>query len=752
MSPRAIVVFASFVLMLWSHRADAQRLWPAEVPPRPLAAREVKFPPYEIRTLPNGLQVVAVVHHEQPVVSIRLIVRAGSALDPRDKLGLAHLAASLLDQGTASQSAQQISDSIDFIGGAMGAGAGPDLTFVNLVVMKDSFDVGLRMLSDVARRPAFAQEEIERQRQQTVSSLSVSFEDPEFVANAVFNRLVYGFHPYAMPDSGTPETLAAITRNDLVAYHRQQFVPNNAILAIVGDVTADEAFAGVTKILGDWERRDVPPRTFTPPPDPTRRIVVVNKRDAVQTEVRVGHLGIRRNHEDYMPLNLAIRILGGEGANRLHQVLRTDRGLTYGAQADMDTFKDSGDFEAQTNTRNEATGEVVRLVLDQFYRLTRDRVGSRELSDAKAYLSGSFPLTIEVPDAIATQVLNVLFFGLPVEELQSFRDRVNAITVADIERVARAYLKPDRVAIVLVGRASVIAPQLKSLNLVPFETIEIENLDLTAADLKRAGRAGAAGGAGTWRPALAGPADPAGRAARSTEGLAYQRSQGVQTPVPAPTEGLTTRALLEKVIMAKGGLETLRGIKSIRAVTMAPMVKAEITTYLEYPNKMRVESKLPTGSRIEVFDGKRGWVREGTQIHDVPAEAIRSLELTFKRDTIAMLLAAVENRLTARRLPDVKDASGDVHHALEFASADLDPVVLYVEPKTYLIAKQVYIALAPGKPLVEEIFSDYKPVSGIMIAFTARVRTGGQQVYERRVSQIEINPAINAQLFARPGT
>ena len=140
----------------------------------------------------------------------------------------------------------------------MGAGAGTDLTFVNVVVMKDSFETGMRMLSDMARHPAFAPEEIERQRQQTLSSLQVSFEDPEFVADAVFDRLVYGFHPYGMPQSGTPETLAAITRDDLVAYHQRNFVPNNAILAIVGDVTAEEAFDGVRKVFGDWQRRDVP--------------------------------------------------------------------------------------------------------------------------------------------------------------------------------------------------------------------------------------------------------------------------------------------------------------------------------------------------------------------------------------------------------------------------------------------------------------------------------------------------------------
>src|SRR5262245_52136257 len=198
--------------------------WPSEGPPRPLAAREVKFPPYEVRTLENGLQVVAVLHHEQPVVSMRMIVRAGAASDPRDKLGVAMLAASLLDQGTTTKSAREVNEAIDFIGGAMGAGAGTDLTFANLVVMKDSFETGLRMLSDTVRHPAFARDEIERQRQQALSALQVSLENPDVVATAVFERLVYGFHPYGMPQNGTPQTLASIARDDLLAFHEKNFV------------------------------------------------------------------------------------------------------------------------------------------------------------------------------------------------------------------------------------------------------------------------------------------------------------------------------------------------------------------------------------------------------------------------------------------------------------------------------------------------------------------------------------------------
>ena len=273
----------------------------------------------------------------------------------------------------------------------MGTGAATDLTYLNMVVMKDSFDAGMRMLSDMARRPAFAPAEIDRQRQQVLSGLKVSLEDPDYVADAVFDRLVYGFHPYGMPHTGTPESVNGITRDDLVAFHRKYFAPNNAILAVVGDVTAEEAFDTVRKVFGDWERKEIPVEKFIEPPAPTRRLIVVNKPDAVQTEVRVGHVGIARKHPDYMAINLAIRILGGEGSNRLHNVLRTQRGLTYGAQADMDTLKESGDFLARTNTRSAATAEVVRVIFDEFWRLQRDPVGERELADAKAYHDRQLP-------------------------------------------------------------------------------------------------------------------------------------------------------------------------------------------------------------------------------------------------------------------------------------------------------------------------------------------------------------------------
>jgi zinc protease len=488
-----VVVLAATVTGLCVSVASAQNSWPSERPPRPLPAREVRFPPYEIRTLPNGMRVVAVLHHEQPAVTMRLLVGAGAAADPSGKGGTAGLVASLLDQGTTTRTSQQIADQIDTVGGALGTGSGADLTFVNTVVMKDSFGVAMDLLGDVIRNPVFAPDEIDRQKQQALSSLQVSAEDPDYVASVVYSRLVYGFHPYGQPGSGTQASLDRISRDDLQAFHRRYFVPNNMILGIVGDVTSEEAFAAAERVFGGWARADVPLHAVTDPPPSTRRIVVVDKPDAVQTEIRVGQLAIPRRHPDYMAFDVAVKILGGEGANRLHRVLRSERGLTYGAEADTNAMKEAGDYMAETDTRTDTTGEALRLTIDEFGKLPRQRVFERELSDAQAYLAGSFPLTIETPNEIATQVLNAVFYDLPMADIPNYRERVQAVTPDDILRVAQRYIRPDRLSIVLVGNARAFVPQLRSVGFTDFEVIPIEQLDLSAASLRRG--AGAAAGA-----------------------------------------------------------------------------------------------------------------------------------------------------------------------------------------------------------------------------------------------------------------
>ena len=503
-------------------------------------------------------------------------------------------------------------------------------------------------------------------------------------------------------------------------------------------------------------RRDLSAEKFIQPPDPTRRVVVVNKPDSVQTEVRVGHLGIPRTHPDYMAVNLAIRILGGEGSNRLHQVLRTERGLTYGAQANMDTLKDAGDFEAETNTRSEATGEVLKLIVDEFWRIQRERVSERELADAKAYLTGSFPLTIETPESIAMQVVNVLFYGLPLEHLQNFRDRVNAVTVDDIQRVARALLRPDRLSIVLVGNASAFASQLRGVGFDTFETVELGDLDLMAANFKRAkaraqadgaGKAGWAGGAGTV-------VAQAFRAALNY----HQAPLGSRPSVePSADERAKAEALLDKAIAAKGGLDKLRALKTIvvtqTLTSQTPQgdATAETANYIQYPDRFRIVTETPNGTMVQASDGKQVWMTDARGLHDAPEPLVREFRAALRRDPIALLLAAKAGKLTARLLPETTDKEGQGVVPIELSATDLNPIVLEVDRTTSLIRKQSYRADAPGRPLVEESFSDYRPVDGIQIAFSAS-RKSGPLAVDRRVTDVKINTAVDPALFSRPSS
>ena len=462
--------------------AQARVEWPRENPPRPLPPRAVTFPHYEIRKLANGMQVVLVSQNEQPAISVRMVIRAGAAQDPKGKNGLAMLTATLLDQGAGTKNAEQIAETIDFIGGVLQTGAGTDMSYVNAIVMKDGYDIALDLMADVVQRPTFAPEEIERQRQQAMSALKVAADDPDSVADRVIDRLIYGFHPYGMPGAGTPQSLAGITRADFVDFHKKYFVPNNTLIAVVGDITADDAMKGLEKYFGSWKPADVPALNVTDPPDATRRVIVVDKKDAVQTEIRVGQIAIPRKHNDYEAIDQAVKILGGEGANRLQQVLRSQKQLTYGASADLDTYKWAGAVIAETDTQTSNTAEALRVVVDEFTRLQRERVNEGELEGAQDYMIGHFPLTIEVPDAIATQVLNQLFYDLPVDELPKFRERILKVTPDEILRVARWFIRPSQLSIVLVGDADKFVNDLKGVGFGTYERVPIERLDLMSAD------------------------------------------------------------------------------------------------------------------------------------------------------------------------------------------------------------------------------------------------------------------------------
>ncbi len=722
-----------------SRPALAQSDWPSERPPRPLAAREVSFPPYQVKTLANGLQVIAVSHHEQPAVSLRLIVRAGGAQDTAARPGVAYVAAALLDQGTTTKSAEQIANAIDSIGGAIGAGATSDLTSITAAVMKGSLGTALDLVSDLVRNPAFAPEEIERQRQQILSGLKVSYDDPDYLAGVVFDRLVYGFHPYGKPDSGTPESIAAVTREDLLAYHTRWFGPNNAILAIVGDISPEEAFAGAERAFGGWRRVELPQARTEDAPAPTRRVVIIDRPGAVQTEIRVGNIGLARRHKDYLALDIASKILGGEGGNRLYRVLRSERSLTYGASADLHALKDTGNIVADTDTRSEKTGETLRLMVDEIAKLQRQRVQARELSDAQEYLTGSFPLTIETPGAIALQVLNAVFYGLDLNDLQTYRERVNSITVDDIQRVAQQYLHPDRLAIVLVGDASAIAPQLAGVGFDQVERIAVSDLDLSSPNLRRKG---------------ASPAGPIKPIAWQTQGPPRK------APVAAISDATSDAAeIIARAVAAKGGLQRLRSIRTLR-VLATTTVHAEgtpttfaSTTLVRYPGGFRSEAELPGGRLVQVFNAGTAWFQDAGGVHDAPPGMADQMRGAVQRDSVLLLLALADGSVKARRVAaagEASRASGAIP-TLEVSLPGTPPLTLMFDPVTTLITRVRY-RVAGGETAVsaEETYSDYRDVLGLKVAFATDVRRDDAPALRRVLRSYELNVPLDPTLFVKP--
>jgi hypothetical protein len=500
---------------------------------------------------------------------------------------------------------------------------------------------------------------------------------------------------------------------------------------VVGDVTTDEAFAGAEKAFGTWDKAASAAVQAETPPAPARRLVIIDRPGAVQTEIRVGNTALPRKHPDYLALDLAIKILGGEGGNRLHRVLRSDRGLTYGASADLNALKDAGTIVAETDTRSETTGEALRLIVDEMWRLQRERVGERELSDAQAYLTGSFPLTVETPRAIATQVLSAVFFGLDLQELENFRERVNAVTVDDIQRVARTYMHPDRLSIVLVGDASRFERQLAGVGFAQYERIPVAELDLSSPVLRRRS---AVGNGGRVEPVL------------------WRPLPGVRPASGRQQEDASE--LVARAVRGKGGLARLRSIRTIQAegdtIIEAQGKKLTIPTTIRvrYPGGFRIDSRMPAGPVSQVFDSGTFWIQDARGANVAPAGAAASMRGNVQRDAIGLLLALADGRVKARRARDVA-VEGRMLPVLDVDLKPGGPLLLVLDPESGLILQERYPAPdAAGQ--IEERFADYRDVDGVKMAFSVTVAHPQLGEVVRIMRKVAFNVSLDPAIFARP--
>lgn len=425
-----------------------------------------------------------------PLVTVRLVVAAGAESDPPDFPGTAQLVSVLLTQGTINRSAQQIAAAIDDVGGTIATGAEWDHSFATLSVLADHTDLAFDLLADITVRPAFTPLEVERKRKQTLSALEVLRNDPDYLADMAFHRMVFAGTPYSHPPEGTLEALRRVTPRELRDFHARHYRPSNSILLVVGDIGADEAFSRAERLFNDWEDRPAPP---SPPGTVSwvraRRVVVIDKPDAVQTEIRVGNLGIRRDSPDYYALTVANQILGGPAANRLFKALRSQYGLAYGASSDLICHRTLGSWVAKTSTRTSESIQSLELVLEQMQRLSDHAIADYELQTAQGYLVGHMALEFESSEHVAGQILELLVHNLPLDYWNRFPDKVRALETRDVLAATRRYLDPALNLIVLVGNAAGFSRELKKLG--PVRVIPLRSLDFGSPNLE--GTIGAAG-------------------------------------------------------------------------------------------------------------------------------------------------------------------------------------------------------------------------------------------------------------------
>jgi len=474
------ILGTALALTLLAAPASAQ---PKQTPPPPKPAREIHFPAFEEKTLGNGLRVVVIEQHETPSLSLQLLVPAGKVHTPPGKAGLADATAALIREGTATRSSQQIAQTIDSVGGELNTVATLESGFATVRATSDQLDLGLALLSDVVLRPSFPAEELERWRSQTLSGLQIQQADPNYIADAAFERLVTAGHPYGLPAAGTPESVKGLTRDDLVAFHKRQYVPNGAILAIVGEVKAADAFARAERSFGGWPKGETPGIPQGKPAEAKRQIVIVDKPDAVQTQIRVGETGLAYRDPDHFAAEIYDAVVGSSSNSRLYEEVRRKRGLSYGAFSEFRMPSEPGWFVASTFTKTESTAEALGLVLEVLEGMGKAPVPAAELEARKTYLTGAFPLEIETPDGIAAKVLEAMKFGYGREYLESYRDKLGAVTADQLKDFAARRLHPDRMLIVLVGNAKTFAADVEK-RFGKAEVIPAAELDLLQPGLR----------------------------------------------------------------------------------------------------------------------------------------------------------------------------------------------------------------------------------------------------------------------------
>ncbi len=429
--------------------------------PQPLAPIAFDIPQPFQTTLDNGLRVVIFENERLPLVSYRLAFHSGDINDPDDGTGMTSAMASMLTEGTENYTSLQLAEKIERLGSGISASASDDFTIIaasSLSLYKSEI---LGLMAEVVLRPTFPEDELDLYRRNTIEHLKFQRSQPGFLAGEQAARLIYGEHPYSKVSPNAAD-IEKIDRSRLAKFHAAAFVPNNAMFIVVGDVKRDEFLSELNELFGDWQQGSPASASFPEPPARSgRSLTIVDRHDSAQSNIVLTNLGVKRTDPDYFPIIVMNQVLGAGASSRVFMNLREEKGYTYGAYTRLETKKLAGDFEATAEVRTAVTGDSLKEFFYELERIRNEKVGETELADAKNFLTGVFPIRAETQEGLTNLIVNQHLYGLPEDYLQTYRENVDAVTADEVQRVAVKHVRPDEMAIVIVGDAKDVLPQAK---------------------------------------------------------------------------------------------------------------------------------------------------------------------------------------------------------------------------------------------------------------------------------------------------
>ncbi|HSG82621.1 MAG TPA: pitrilysin family protein [Gemmatimonadota bacterium] len=448
------------------------RSGPPELGPPPA----LELPAIQRVDLSNGAKIILLEKHNVPIAQVNLVVRSGYASDPADRIGLASMAADLMDEGAGGMDALQLADEIDFLGASLSLYPGGHQTTVALHAPVSRLDAALELMAMVALRPDFPEAELQRKQLERLNQMLQARDEPRAIASVTFDQTLYPEHPYGHPSIGYAESVRAMSVADLERWHETYFRPNNAFFVVVGDVTMDEMKPKLEALFGGWQRGRVPVSDWPEAEQvASRQVYLVDKPGAAQSEIRIGRIGVPRLTDDYYAITVMNTVLGGSFTSRLNQNLREDKGYTYGARSFFDFSQLAGPFQASAAVQTAVTDAALAEFFKELTGIL-EPVPDEELDRARNFVALRFPARFQTVAGIAGQLTELELYDLPDSYFNDYVERILAVSQADVQRVARQYIVPDGMAVIVVGDRATIEDGIRAMNLGTIHNLSIEDV------------------------------------------------------------------------------------------------------------------------------------------------------------------------------------------------------------------------------------------------------------------------------------